>query len=72
MRLTTRPGDRLVLITDGLVERRGQDLGENLDRFARKVSGSPLSAEALCDAVMADHGDVGDDSAIVLVDVLVP
>lgn len=72
LRLTALPGDRLVLITDGLVERRGEDLGHNLDRFARKVSGSPLSPEALCDAVMADHGDVGDDSALVLVDVLVP
>jgi DNA-binding response OmpR family regulator len=71
-RLTALPGDRLVLVTDGLVERRGEDLGENLDRFARKVSGSPLSPEALCDAVMVDHGDVGDDSALVLVDVLAP
>jgi serine phosphatase RsbU (regulator of sigma subunit) len=72
MHTTAHPGDRLVLITDGLVERRGEDLGENLERFAHKVSGSSLSAEALCDAVMADHGDVGDDSALVLVDVLVP
>ncbi len=71
-----RPGDRLVLITDGLVERRGEDLGANLDAFAAGVTASILSAEALSDVLMAQHGrghgPLDDDSALVLIDVTAP
>ncbi len=78
--LDLAPGDRLVLITDGLVERRGEDLGENLERFAATVASSSQSAEALSDALMAGHGQGhrpgpghhDDDSALVLVDVEAP
>ncbi len=71
-----RPGDRLVLITDGLVERRGEDLGANLDAFAAGVTASVLSSEALSDVLMAQHGrghgPLDDDSALVLIDVATP
>lgn len=73
-----RPGDRLVLITDGLVERRGEDLGANLEAFAATVTASAQSAEALSDVLMAEHGrgrghgPVDDDSALVLIDVTAP
>jgi serine phosphatase RsbU (regulator of sigma subunit) len=57
-RLTT--GDALLLYTDGLVERRGQDLDAGLDRLraaALSLSGSP--PDQLCDRLVADM--TGDD-----------
>ena len=31
------PGDRIVLFTDGLVERRGESIDEGLERLARQA-----------------------------------
>jgi hypothetical protein len=47
--------DALLLYTDGLVERRGQDLDAGLDRLrtsARSLSGAP--PDQLCDLLVAD------------------
>ena len=47
--------DALLLYTDGLVERRGQDLGAGLDRL--RVTAQSLSAtppDQLCDLLVAD------------------
>ncbi len=47
--------DALLLYTDGLVERRGQDLGAGFDRLrtaAQSLSGAP--PEQLCDLLVAD------------------
>jgi len=64
------PGDLLVLVTDGLVERRGASL---LDAIARltKVAGESAGAEpaALGDRLVATFDDAGreDDVAVVVV-----
>ncbi len=53
-------GDTLLLYTDGLVERRGQDLDAGLGRLraaARSLSGAP--PDQLCDRLVADM--TGDD-----------
>lgn len=64
------PGGRLFLYTDGLVERRGESLGDGLDRLRQEapVGGT---AEAACQAVMARMGlDAarGDDVCVLVLD----
>lgn len=62
------PGSTLVLYTDGLVERRGQDLDVGLALLAalagRLVAQDP---EQVCDALLAEMGGTGDDDVAVLV-----
>jgi anti-sigma regulatory factor (Ser/Thr protein kinase) len=55
------PGDTLVLYTDGLVERRGEDLQDGLARLAEAaVRSSAASTEATRDALL--HAMIGTDS----------
>lgn len=53
------PGTLIVLYTDGLVERREQDLDVGLERLRRAVS--PMEPEAACVRIMATM--VGDQPA---------
>ena len=61
--------DTLLLCTDGLVERRGEDLDTGLDRLAAvfgDVGGAPV--EQVCDALLARMvGDERDDDVALLV-----
>lgn len=62
------PGSLLVLYTDGLVERRGQDLDDGLERLRRVVT--PMRPEAACNRIMATMvGDqpATDDIALVVI-----
>ena len=62
-----RPGEVLALFTDGLVERRGQDLDEGLDALAGVLATGPREVEPLADAVLAALGrDRHDDMALLL------
>jgi DNA-binding response OmpR family regulator len=63
-------GDRLVVMTDGLVERRKASLGTALDELAAHVGGARLDAEALCDTLMDRWGDSEDDICLIVLDVL--
>ncbi|MEU6323620.1 SpoIIE family protein phosphatase [Streptomyces sp. NPDC047009] len=59
-----RPGDQLVLYTDGLVETRRDAIDERLDLFLRVLDGHDLSLEVTCDRLLEtlrdpdDHDDV--------------
>ena len=67
------PGSVLVLCTDGLVERRGLDPDEGLERLRAAVAAAPAgSAEDLCDALLAGvaSGALDDDVALLVVRVL--
>lgn len=64
------PGDVLVLVTDGLVERRGASLRSALDTLATTAAGAAGSPpDAVCDLLVAAFDDAGreDDVAVVAV-----
>lgn len=65
------PGDTLVLYTDGLIERRGEDIDAGLDRLTDALARSAqLGPERLADALLARLGVTGgarDDIALVAV-----
>ena len=62
-------GSRLVLYTDGLVERRGEPLEDSLRRLAERVrDGSALSLDELADQLLAESApSQTDDVALLLV-----
>lgn len=64
-------GTRILLMTDGLVERRGEDMAQAMDRLARSVEElSTMPAEMLCDQLMGTWGGGEDDVALIVLDVL--
>ncbi|MGW2965042.1 SpoIIE family protein phosphatase, partial [Streptomyces sp. NPDC001220] len=66
-----RDGAALVLYTDGLIERRGEDIDTGLTRLADSLTRHRADeCEALADAVLTDllpPGDATDDTALVIV-----
>lgn len=63
------PGDRLVLCTDGLVERRSEPLTERLALLRDVLAAGPPSLPGLCDDVLARMsepavGEFDDDVAL--------
>jgi DNA-binding response OmpR family regulator len=67
------PGDRIVLMTDGLVERRDETLERSMDRLAAAVAQAhDVAAEVLADEVIERWGHGEDDVALLIVDVTRP
>ncbi|MEU6221955.1 SpoIIE family protein phosphatase [Streptomyces sp. NPDC047022] len=66
-----RPGDTLALYTDGLIERRREDIDTGLARLADSLTRHKADdPETLADAVLADllpPGDATDDTALLIV-----
>jgi serine phosphatase RsbU (regulator of sigma subunit) len=61
------PGATLLLFTDGLVERRGQDIDTGLAELAEQagsLAGAPL--DELCDTLITRGGRVFDDDVALL------
>lgn len=68
---TIRPGTSVVLYTDGLVERRGENLDTGLDRLAGVAAGlgdrgPDQLVRELTDALLGQHGPA-DDVALLVV-----
>ncbi|MFF9485273.1 SpoIIE family protein phosphatase [Streptomyces sp. NPDC014676] len=67
------PGSTLLLYTDGLVERREEDLTVGLERLRLHASaavGHPL--EAFCDALLADQLTVDNDDDVAMLALRLP
>jgi serine phosphatase RsbU (regulator of sigma subunit) len=64
------PGDAVVLITDGLVERRGEDIDEGIGRVrAAAAASAATSADGLLEDILAaatPHGHDDDVTVLVL------
>jgi len=66
------PGSTLVGFTDGLVERRGEDLDDGLERLRAAVEAAPVEATAdqLCEHLVARLAGSEDDAAVLVVRLL--
>ncbi|HWU06539.1 MAG TPA: SpoIIE family protein phosphatase [Streptomyces sp.] len=63
------PGSTAVLYTDGLVERRGEDIDEGVAALERALSGAKGSPQVVCDRLIRSLGVTAehDDDVAVLV-----
>ncbi|MET8446422.1 fused response regulator/phosphatase [Streptomyces sp. NPDC005209] len=63
--LYLRPADRLLMITDGLIETRGTDLTASMDSLLGAAAAAPPGVGALCDTLLGHFGhDREDDIAM--------
>ena len=63
------PGDRLLLLTDGLVERRDTPLDDCLAQVAAFMATTARrGTEEIADAVLEEFGASDDDVALLVVD----
>ncbi|MGW0337167.1 SpoIIE family protein phosphatase [Streptomyces sp. NPDC003011] len=59
------PTDRLLMVTDGLIENRGTDLEVSMEQLRAAASGALPGPDALCDTLLACFGhDREDDIAM--------
>ncbi|MET9380852.1 fused response regulator/phosphatase [Streptomyces sp. NPDC002928] len=63
--MVLRPADRLLMVTDGLIETRGTDLGTSLRHLRTAAADAPPGLDALCDLLLDCFGhDREDDIAM--------
>ncbi|MGV9879920.1 SpoIIE family protein phosphatase [Streptomyces sp. NPDC003006] len=61
-----RPNDRLLMVTDGLIETRGTDLAASMEHLRTVAADAPLGVDALCDTLLACFGHDRDDDIALL------
>jgi anti-sigma regulatory factor (Ser/Thr protein kinase) len=64
-----RPGDTVVLYTDGLIERRNSTIDAGLEALRRSARSSPTDLEPMCDHIIATLLDAlpADDVALLAI-----
>lgn len=63
--LCLRPGERLLMVTDGLIETRGTDLFLSMEQLRIAAADAPAAPGPLCDTLLASFGrDRADDIAL--------
>jgi anti-sigma regulatory factor (Ser/Thr protein kinase) len=68
-----KPGETLLLFTDGLVERRGEPITDSFDRLLDALSEAPAEVDALCEHVLQKTATTqgrDDDVAVLAVQLL--
>ncbi|MFF6998603.1 SpoIIE family protein phosphatase [Streptomyces sp. NPDC008313] len=60
------PADRLLLVTDGLIETRGTDLAVSMERLRVAAADAPAGTAALCDTLLDCFGHEGEDDIALL------
>ncbi|MBM7169375.1 fused response regulator/phosphatase [Streptomyces sp. G44] len=63
---TLRPTDRLLMVTDGLIETRGTDLAVSMQHLRTVAADAPLGVADLCDTLLACFGHDRDDDIALL------
>jgi anti-sigma regulatory factor (Ser/Thr protein kinase) len=69
VRVSVRPGDRLVMCTDGLVEMRGEDIGVGLATLCESAAHPAASMDDACDTIIRalnTRGGRKDDVALLM------
>jgi serine phosphatase RsbU (regulator of sigma subunit)/anti-sigma regulatory factor (Ser/Thr protein kinase) len=69
VRVRVRPGDRLVMCTDGLVEVRGEDIGVGLATLCESAAHPAASMDHACDTIIRalnTRGGRKDDVALLM------
>ncbi|MEV0123513.1 SpoIIE family protein phosphatase [Streptomyces sp. NPDC050703] len=61
-----RRTDRLLMVTDGLIETRGTDLATSMEHLRGVAAGAPLGVADLCDTLLACFGHDSDDDMALL------
>ncbi|WPO74205.1 MULTISPECIES: SpoIIE family protein phosphatase [unclassified Streptomyces] len=60
------PTDRLLMVTDGLIETRGTDLAVSMQHLRTVAADAPLGVADLCDTLLACFGHDRDDDIALL------
>ncbi|MEU6768644.1 fused response regulator/phosphatase [Streptomyces sp. NPDC046853] len=58
--------DRLLMVTDGLIETRGTDLAVSMEQLRLAAAGAPRGVAALCDTLLTCFGSAREDDIALL------
>ena len=64
--LVLDPTDRLLMVTDGLIETRGTDLAVSMEQLRAAATGALPGLDALCDTLLDCFGHEREDDIAML------